>query len=263
MVLPSSRWAGVSWSQSYTHVVCDHNREQDLLDLGVLIGPPGEQLFASTFLTKRAFLYPTFQQERVRPSDIAALRDAEDFHDLGAVQVRSDGVQLLLSRELGYPTLEVVVRLPQPLGLRGVPRRDIGSGQYVQPRQLITGIADVPANRRVGPGSASLLAGGIPVQPQVQGNQFEDGPDLLAAEPQRRQPLPGELGTHHVMVMERDLATRLETSGRRLADVMQQRRQSDNQIRPLRQPLFKINCLLQHCKGVLIDVLVPVMFIPF
>src|SRR5215216_6107192 len=59
---------------------------------GLVIGPPSQQLFAGAIFTERTLIHPAFQQERVRASDITALRNAQDLHDLSSVQVWPDRV---------------------------------------------------------------------------------------------------------------------------------------------------------------------------
>src|SRR4051794_16771836 len=76
----------------------------------LLSGPPGEQFFAGAVLAKWAFVDSAFQEERVGASHVTTRRDAESGHDLVAVQVRPHRLQFLLSRQLGDPALEVVVR---------------------------------------------------------------------------------------------------------------------------------------------------------
>src|SRR5215217_8940618 len=67
---------------------------------GLLIGPPGEQLFAGAFGAQRTLLHSPLQQKRVRAADITALADAQDLHDLASVQIRPDRFQLLLRSQL-------------------------------------------------------------------------------------------------------------------------------------------------------------------
>jgi hypothetical protein len=85
-------------------------------------------------MAERAVLHPQFEQERGRLADEGSGREAEQPHDLGAVQIRTDGGQLLLLLQLGDPALEGVVAAGQPLRLGLVPGRTVGPGQGVQAR---------------------------------------------------------------------------------------------------------------------------------
>ena len=117
--------------------------------------PPGQQLVAGPVGAERAVLDPALEQVVVRLADVGARRQAQDLHDLGAVQVGAQRGHLLLLGELGDPVLQIVVRRPQPGGLGLVPGRAVGPGQHVQPRQLVTGVAHVAAYGGVGPGASA------------------------------------------------------------------------------------------------------------
>src|SRR5262245_63458183 len=106
---------------------------------GLALRPPGKQCLARAVLAERPVLEPQLQQVVVRRSDLATLRDAQDLHDLVAVQVRPDRVQLLLLGQPVDPLLEMVVRRPQRGRLAGVPGRAVRPGQYVQPGQEVAG----------------------------------------------------------------------------------------------------------------------------
>ena len=78
-------------------------------------------------------------------------REPEDLHDLRAVEVGADRVELLLLRAARDPRLEVVVRGGQPRGLALVARGAVGPGQPVQPLEQRAGVGDVAAHGGVGP----------------------------------------------------------------------------------------------------------------
>ena len=56
--------------------------------------------------------------------------------------------------------------------------------------------------------------------------------DDVLREAQRLQPLAGQLGADHLVVVEGDAAARLEPPGLRLADVVHQRGQPQHEVRP-------------------------------
>ena len=142
------------------------------------------------------------------------------------------------------------------VALADVPGRAVGAGQDVQPFELVPGVADVAPDRGVGP-----LAVGVAVEPQMQLDQLAHRGDHVGAEPQRGQPLAGQLGADHVVVVERHLAARLEPPGGRLADVVQQGGQPDHQVGPLRQPVLQVDGLLEHGEAVGVHVLVPMVLV--
>src|SRR5690606_13158523 len=89
--------------------------------LRLLLLPPLEETLAGDVLTERSVLHAQAEQEPVRLADDGTGRDAEDLHDLLAVEVRPDLGQLLLPGELGDPLLEVVVGRGQAHRLATVP----------------------------------------------------------------------------------------------------------------------------------------------
>ena len=74
--------------------------------------------------------------------------------------------ELLCLGELVDPPLQLLVGLAQPGGLPLVAGGAVGTGEDVQPLQLVTGIADVAAHGRIRP-----LALAVAVEPQVQLDQ--------------------------------------------------------------------------------------------
>ena len=115
------------------------------------VGPPGQQLLAGPVGAERTVLDPALQEIVVRQTDIPPRRDAQQLHDLVAVQVRAQRAQLLLLGQFADPPLQIVVRGTQLRRPGPVPGGAIGPGQDVQPGQLRSGIADVPADCRVPP----------------------------------------------------------------------------------------------------------------
>ena len=70
----------------------------------------------------------------------------------------------------------------------------------------------------------------------MQERQLADLFDDVLAEPQFPQALPDQLGPHHLVVVEADAAARLEPSGGRLADVVQQGGQPQHQVGTVLSP---------------------------
>jgi hypothetical protein len=96
----------------------------------------------------------------------------------------------------------------------------------VQPRQQVAGVGDVPADGGVGP-----LTAAVAVEAQVQEGQPGDRLDDVLGIPQRGQPLAHQLRPDHLVVVEGHPAARLVPPRRRLADVVQQRRQPQHEVR--------------------------------
>ena len=124
----------------------------------LLLRPPGEELLAGAVGAEGALVDAALQQVGVRLADDAAGADAEDLHDLVAVEVGPHRVELLLLGEHGDPGLEVVVRGAQPGGAGPVPGGAVRAGQDVQALELVAGVADVAADGGVGPAAALLPA---------------------------------------------------------------------------------------------------------
>jgi len=201
-------------------------------------------------------LHPQLEQVRVGPADQRSRRDAEQRHDLVAVQVRPDPGQLLLLFEPGDPLFERVVAAGQPLRLRLVPGRAVGPGQGVQPGQQRARVGDVPADGGVRP-----LARAVPVEPQVQPDQPRDVVRDIVGEPELAQPLARQLRPDDVVMVERDPAARKQRPGVRLADVVQQGGEPQPQVPLEPVPLFQLDGLVEHGQRVPVDVLVPVVLV--
>ena len=143
----------------------------------------------------------------------------------GRTRARSSGC-----RELGDPLLEGVVGRRERGRPLLVARRGVRAHELVQPGEQVAGVGDVTAHRGVGP-----LAAAVAVEAQVQEGQPGDRLDDVLRVPQRGQPLAHQLRPDHLVVVEGDPPARLVASGRRLADVVQQRRQPQHQVgRPCR-----------------------------
>src|SRR5690606_31936710 len=95
--------------------------------------PPAEQLLARALLAQRAVLHAQREQVPVRLSHLAPRLDPQDLHDLHAVQVGADRVELLALAQLRDARLEIVVGEGEALGLAAVARRDVGAREAVQP----------------------------------------------------------------------------------------------------------------------------------
>src|SRR5919204_4662400 len=94
--------------------------------------PPSFQCFCSRVWTQRSLLKSEFQQELVRLADLTARPDAQNVHDLVAVEVGPDGVELFLFGKDGNAFLELVVGALQGRRLALISRRAVGPGQDVQ-----------------------------------------------------------------------------------------------------------------------------------
>ena len=86
-------------------------------------------------------------------------------------------------------------------------------------------------------------------------------PDHVVREAQRGQPALGHLGADHLVQVEGDPAVRQQGPGLRLADVVQQRGQPDDQVTVEPVPRLQRDRLPQHGEAVLVDILVPVMLV--
>src|SRR4029079_333185 len=119
---------------------------------------------------------------------------------------------------------------------------------------------DVAAHGRVRP-----LATSVAVETQVQLDEAGHGPDLVPVEAHGLHPAGGELGADHlVMVEAHPTPGVIEAPRRRLAYVVQQRGQTQDEVwsgharvRAVGRAL-QGDGLLEHGQRVLVDVLVPV-----
>ena len=159
----------------------------------------------------------------------------------------------------GDPRLERVVRGGQPVGLAPVARRGVRAGQPVQPFEQRAGVGDVATHGRVGPAALA-----VPVEAQMQLGQPGDRLDRVPVEPERLEPPRDQLRADDLVVVEAHAAVLLEPSRRGFADVVQQRRESQHQIRARHRagrPGLQVDRLLEHRERVLVDVLVPVVLV--
>ena len=126
----------------------------------------------------------------------------------------------------------------------------------MEPLQLVAGIAYVAAHRRVGP-----LTGSVAVEPQVQLDELGHLVDEVVAVAERTHALAYELGADDVVVVERDRATLDEAPSLGLADVVQQRREPDDEVGRALEATLERDRLLQHGQRVLVDVLVAMVLV--
>ena len=208
----------------------------------------------------------------VRSADERGGLDVEDLHDPAPVEVGADRGELLLFGERRDPRFEVVVGEGEPVGLLPVPGRDVGAGEDVESGEQGAGIRDVAAHRRIRPPGVA-----VPVEPQVEFDEAAHGLRRVLVEAQRLHPLRGELRAHDVVVVEGHGPARGEVPRRGLADVVHEGGEADDEVGfgqvlriggvESRLPLaggvggFKVDGLAQHGEAVLVDVLVPVVFV--
>ncbi len=97
----------------------------------------------------------------------------------------------------------------------------------------------------------------------MQEDQVGDLADDVLGVSQRAQPLAHHLRADHLVVVEAHPAARLEPPGGRLADVVQQRRQPQHQVRLARRigGALQVDRLVQHGQRVPVDVLVLVVLV--
>ncbi len=119
-------------------------------------------------------------------------------HDLAAVEVGADGLQLLGRLQLGDAPDEVVHAPGQHLGLALVAGRAVTAGQLDESVQLVAGVPHEAAHGGVGPAGAGAVA----VEAQVQAHQPGDDLDVLVRVAQRRHPVLGHPGPDHLVVVE-------------------------------------------------------------
>nr|CEL15991.1 hypothetical protein [Kibdelosporangium sp. MJ126-NF4]CTQ93915.1 hypothetical protein [Kibdelosporangium sp. MJ126-NF4] len=221
----------------------------------MLLGGPAAQFGHGLVVVERAAVEPEVLEELPRPADHRTRLEVEQPHDLVAVQVRPDPGQVLVGGDPGDPGLQVVVGALQRLRLAAVAGRAVRADQLVQPVEQVTGVGDVPADRRVGP-----LALAVAVEAQVQEHQRGDALDDVLRVPQRPQTLADHLGADHLVVVEAHATTGQVPPRVRLADVVQQRGQPQDQVR-LAAVRLQVDRLLQHDQRVLVHVLVLVVLV--
>src|SRR5699024_3581225 len=188
--------------------------------------PPAPQPLRGRLLADRPLVETHLQQVRVGPAELRTRLDPQDLADLVPVELRADLVQLFLLSEHLDPLLEVVIGAPQPGGLALVAGGAVRPGEPVQPLKQRPGVGDVAPHRGVGP-----LAVAVPVETQVQLDEAGDGLGRLLVEAQGLEALGGQLRAHDVVVVEGDPAAGLETPGARLADVVHEGREPQDQVR--------------------------------
>ncbi|MCY1219437.1 hypothetical protein D9M72_314110 [compost metagenome] len=88
--------------------------------------------------------------------------------------------------------------------------------------------------------------------------------DGVVVEAEGLHPFLGQFGTHHVVVAEAHRAARFKTARSRLADVVHEGRKPQHKIGAGHCAVgicLQGSGLLQHLEGVLVDILVPVVFV--
>src|ERR1700722_6047214 len=103
----------------------------------LLLGPPGLQPARRLLLAQRALVEPQFHEEVQRLADSPPRSDAEELHDLVAVQVRAQGLQFLLLAELGDAGLQLVHAPGQRPRLGCIPCRAVAAGQLVEQVEML------------------------------------------------------------------------------------------------------------------------------
>ena len=144
-------FASRSLDMDRRHRVAD--RRRPLPGLGC---PPAQEFRAGAVLAEGAFLHPALQQPVVGPADGAARRDAEDLHDLAAVEIGRMASSSSCAASSAIRRSRSSYAARKPPRLRGVPGRAVGAGQDVQPLELVAGVADIAAYGGVGPGGVAL-----------------------------------------------------------------------------------------------------------
>ena len=128
----------------------------------------------------------------------------------------------------------------------------------MQALQLVTGIPHITAHGGVRPGTL-----GIAEETQVQLDQAGHGRGRVIVETEGAQALLRQLGADQVVMVEADHAARLELAGGGLADVVQQRSQTHDQVGTVETAtcLLVADGLVQHRQSVLVDVFVVVVLV--
>src|SRR5205085_9617886 len=114
-------------------------------------GPPLLQSGNRGLTVHGSALQPQLQHLLVGLADLRPRSDPQDLHDLVAVQVRTDRIQLFLLLEPRDALLQSVVRPRKGVGLALVTSGAVRPRQLVQPLQLRTGVPYVAAHSRVRP----------------------------------------------------------------------------------------------------------------
>src|SRR5690606_14528388 len=98
--------------------------------LGLLaLGPPGVEAAVGLLLAERALLQAQLEEHRQRRAHVGAGADAQVLHDLLAIDVGPDRIQLLAGLELGDPLLEGVHPLRQLTSLALVAGGAVAPGE--------------------------------------------------------------------------------------------------------------------------------------
>ncbi len=178
--------------------------------------PPHVESPGGLVRAERALIDPELEQVVERLADHPARRHAEVRHDLVAVEVGPDGVELLPLSQLLDAALQLVHASGQRTRLGRVARRAVASGQLVEVVELVAGVTDVAAHGLVGPPQP------VGVETQMELDQPRHAIDHVVGIPQGGHAGPGHAGADHLVMVERDPSVD-ESSGPGLADVVEQR----------------------------------------
>ena len=185
-------------------------------------GPPGLQEGDRVFVFEGAVLALVLQEHRERLAYGGAAGDAEEFHDVLAVEVGTFLRPLFLHRQISYAHFQFVDALVECRDFAGVAGGAVAADELVQVAEQMAGIAGVAANGRVFP--AVLVA----VETSTEGNQLADVRDHRRFHAEGGQACRRHASAYDLMVVEGDLAV-LDPTGRRLADIVEQRGHAESQ----------------------------------
>ena len=120
-------------------------------------------------------------------------------------------------------------------------------------------VRDVATNRRIAP-----LRIAVAVETQVKGNQVRHGVRRGLVETQSLHALARHFCAHQFMMVERDRAVGFEASRGRLTDVVHEGSKTQDKVRLGNRAIrvgLQVDRLIQDGERVLVDVLVPIVFI--
>ena len=179
-------------------------------------------------------------------ADLGPGLEAEDLHDAGAVQVRTDGVERLLLGEVADARRELVVARLKPADLAAVLGRHVRANEAHEMRKQVPGVAHETAHGRIGPSGLRESEGA-----QVELDEPRHVLLRLLVEAQRRHPLGRHARADDVVGPERDRSVFLETPRARLADVVEEGGQPQRQVGARKFASQKVRLVLLLGRGVL------------
>ncbi len=165
LIAMSAGYLAIAATYAVAESAAADQHRRDLRFEAVLAGPLVQRRYR-LFARQRPAIEAQVEQVVVGLTNQRTWLQLELAHDLVAVEVRADLVEVLLDRELGDPLLERVVRRGQRLGLSDVAGRAVGAGQPMQPIEQRAGVPDIAAHRGVCPGATRVA-----MKPQVQLDQ--------------------------------------------------------------------------------------------